>query len=317
MLTALTRRVLASLVSIVILTVLVFWVSELTPGGPASTILGLHATEGAVKSLNASLGVDRPFVVQYADWWANMIQGNLGYSYVLHEPVTTAIGQYLGNTFALDAIALVLSVLLSLALGMLQGAMDGTCVSKLISLAQFTLYAMPIFWLGLILISVFSVSLNLLPSSGSQNLANSGFDLGDYTRHLVLPGATLTLVFTSFFSRYMGAAARQEFRQAYVSVAAAKGAAPLRIAMRHVLRNAARPLVTQIGLFLPWIFAGGVVVEQVFNFPGLGYLLWQSALQHDYPVLIVIVLLIGVFTIVGNLLADVINGLLDKRVHYA
>ena len=87
--------------------------------------------------------------------------------------------------------------------------------------------------------------------------------------------------------------------------------------MRHVLRNAARPLITQIGLFLPWIFAGGVVVEQVFNFPGLGYLLWQSALQHDYPVLTVIVLMIGVFTIIGNLLADIINGLLDKRVHYA
>jgi peptide/nickel transport system permease protein len=133
----------------------------------------------------------------------------------------------------------------------------------------------------------------------------------------VLPVITLTLVFTSFFSRYMGAAARLEFRQAYVTVARAKGATPLRIAGLHVLRNAARPLITQIGLFLPWIFAGGVVVEQVFNFPGLGYLLWQSALQHDYPVLIVIVLMIGVFTIIGNLLADIVNGVLDKRVHYA
>jgi peptide/nickel transport system permease protein len=115
----------------------------------------------------------------------------------------------------------------------------------------------------------------------------------------------------------MGAAARLEYRQAYVTVASAKGAAPMRIALRHVLRNALRPLITMVGLFLPWIFAGGLVVEEVFNFPGLGYLLWQSALQHDYPVLMVIVLMIGTFTIIGNLLADVLNGLLDTRVRYA
>ena len=114
----------------------------------------------------------------------------------------------------------------------------------------------------------------------------------------------------------MGTAARLEFQQAYVTVAVAKGATPIRIALLHVLRNAARPLVTMVGLFLPWIFAGGVVVEEVFNFPGLGYLLWQSALDHDYPVLIVIVMMIGLLTIIGNLLADIINSILDVRVRY-
>jgi peptide/nickel transport system permease protein len=222
----------------------------------------------------------------------------------------------LGNTFALDALALLLAILISLVVGMLQGALEGTWVSTLIGSVQFSLYAMPVFWLGLILISFFSVSLNWLPASGAQDLATNGFDLGSYVRHLVLPTITLALAFVSFFSRYMGTMARLEFRQVYVTVARAKGAGPLRIATLHVLRNAVRPLITQIGLFLPWIFAGGVVVEQVFNFPGLGYLLWQSALQHDYPVLTVIVLMIGIFTIVGNLVADIVNGLLDKRVHY-
>jgi peptide/nickel transport system permease protein len=317
MVVTLSRRALSSLASILILTIVVFGVSELTPGGPATTILGLHATEGAVKAVNASLGLDRPFFLQYLDWWGHVLHGDLGYSYTQHQSVTDLIGQYLGNTFALDLVALICAVVLSLIIGMVQGALDGTWVSKTISGLQFALYAMPIFWLGLILISVFAVSLNWFPASGSQDLADSGFNLASYAHHLVLPGITLTLVFTSFFSRYMGAAARLEFRQAYVTVARAKGAAPWRVATLHVLRNAARPLITQIGLFLPWIFAGGVVVEQVFNFPGLGYLLWQSALQHDYPVLIVIVLMIGVFTIIGNLLADIINGLLDRRVHYA
>jgi peptide/nickel transport system permease protein len=181
---------------------------------------------------------------------------------------------------------------------------------------QFFLYAMPIFWLGILLIYIFSVSLNVLPYGGSQDLTQGSFRLIPYIEHLILPVVTLTLIFTSFFSRYMGTAARLEFQQAYVTVAVAKGASPLRIALLHVLRNAARPLVTMVGLFLPWIFAGGVVVEQVFNFPGLGYLLWQSALQHDYPVLIVIVLIIGLLTIIGNLVADIVNSMLDVRVRY-
>lgn len=317
MITVLTRRIASSLTSIVLLTMLVFWISELTPGGPAYTILGLHATEGAVKSLNASLGLDRPFFVQYAQWWWNLLQGNLGYSFILHEPVLTVLGQYLGNTFALDSISLVLAIGLSIGIGMVQGAFAGTWISRLISMLQFFFYAMPIFWLGLVLIDVFSVDLNWLPSSGSQNLAESNFDLGSYVQHLILPVTTLTLIFISFFSRYMGTAARLEFRQAYVTVAAAKGAGAWRIAARHVLRNAVRPLITQIGLFLPAIFAGGVVIEQVFNFPGLGYLLLQSSMQRDYPVLTAIVLVIGVLTILGNLLADLLIGFLDTRVRYA
>ncbi len=310
------RRAGSSLVSLVILTLVVFVISELTPGGPALSILGIHATQAAVNDLNTAMGLNSPIYLQYLLWWLHLLQGNLGYSFLLHQSVVGVIGQYLGNTVVLDSASLVLAVVLAIGVGMLQGAAAGTWVSKAISLAQFALYAMPVFWLALILIIVFSVQLNLLPSSGSQNVAANGFDVGDYARHLVLPLTTLTLIFTAFFSRYMGAAARLEFRQAYVTVAAAKGATLGRIALRHVLRNALRPLVTMIGLFLPWIFAGGVVVEEVFNFPGLGYLLWQSAVQHDYPVLTALVLLIGAFTILGNLLADVVNGFLDPRVRY-
>lgn len=317
MLALLARRAGSSLTSILILTALVFGISELTPGGPAYSILGIHATQESVKALNASLGLDRPIYEQYLTWLGHLLQGNLGYSFLLHQSVVAVIGQYLGNTLVLDSVALILAVALSIAIGMVQGAFAGTLLSKAISVLQFALYAMPIFWLGLILITVFAVQYNLLPSSGSQDISDTSFHLGTYIQHLILPVTTLTLSFVALFSRYMGTAARLEFRQAYVTVATAKGAAPLRIALRHVLRNALRPLVTMIGLFLPWIFAGGVVVEQVFNFPGLGYLLWQSALQHDYPVLIVIVLLIGIFTIVGNLLADLVNSMLDTRVRYA
>lgn len=316
MVAVLARRAVSSVSSILILTSLVFVVAELTPGGPAQTILGLHTTAAAVQALNHELGLDRPIFMQYLSWWGHLLQGNLGYSLIQHQTVVAVIGQYMGNTAVLDSSALLLSILLSLGIGIVQGANAYTWISKAISVGQFFLYAMPIFWLGIVLIYIFAVSLNWLPSGGSQDLAAANFDLVSYVRHLILPVVTLTLIFTSFFSRYMGTSARLEFQQAYVTVAVAKGAAPLRIALLHVLRNAARPLVTMVGLFLPWIFAGGVVVEQVFNFPGLGYLLWQSALQHDYPVLIVIVMIIGLLTIAGNLLADVVNSMLDVRVRY-
>lgn len=316
MVATLARRGLSSVTSILILTSLVFMVAELTPGGPAQTILGVHTTASAVKALNHALGLDRPIYIQYLSWWGHLLQGNLGYSIIQHQSVVDVIGQYLGNTAALDSVALVLSILLSLAIGIVQGATAGTWVSKAIGVGQFFLYAMPIFWLGIVLIDVFAVNLGWLPSGGAQDLTASSFQLGTYLKHMILPTLTLTLIFTSFFSRYMGTAARLEFQQAYVTVATAKGATPLRIALLHVMRNAARPLVTMVGLFLPWIFAGGVVVEQVFTFPGLGYLLWQSALDHDYPVLIVIVMIIGLLTIIGNLLADIVNSMLDVRVRY-
>ncbi len=316
MVAVLARRAVSSLSSILILTSLVFVVAELTPGGPAQTILGLHTTAEAVKALNHALGLDRPIYLQYLSWWGHLLRGNLGYSLIQHQSVVAVIGQYMGNTAALDSVSLVLAIVLSLAIGIVQGATAGTWISKAIGVAQFFIYAMPIFWLGIILIDVFAVNLGWLPAGGAQDLTATQFQLIPYLKHMILPTVTLTLIFTSFFSRYMGTSARLEFQQAYVTVATAKGATPLRIALLHVLRNAARPLVTMVGLFLPWIFAGGVVVEEVFNFPGLGYLLWQSALQHDYPVLIVIVLIIGILTIVGNLLADVVNSMLDVRVRY-
>ncbi len=316
MVAVLGRRALSSLTSILILTSLVFVVAELTPGGPAETILGVHTTATAVTALNHTLGLDRPIYIQYLTWWGHLVQGNFGYSLIQHQSVATVIAQYLGNTVVLDSLALVLSILLSLAIGLVQGANAGTWISKTIGVGQFFVYAMPIFWLGIVLIDIFAVILNVLPSGGAQDLAASHFQVVPYIKHLILPTVTLTLIFTSFFSRYMGTSARLEFQQAYVTVAVAKGAAPLRIALLHVMRNAARPLVTMVGLFLPWIFAGGVVVEEVFNFPGLGYLLWQSALTHDYPVLIVIVMIIGLLTIIGNLVADILNSILDVRVRY-
>jgi peptide/nickel transport system permease protein len=162
----------------------------------------------------------------------------------------------------------------------------------------------------------FSVQLKWFPASGITDLRQVHPGIGSFAAHLVLPVTTVALLTVSSLSRYFGEAVHDELSKDYVRTARAKGVGFTAILFRHVLRNALRPLVTMLGLSFPYIFTGGVIVESVFNYPGLGWLMWRSALSQDYPILIAIVLLIGLLTVIGNLLADLVNGLLDPRASY-
>ncbi|WP_455384974.1 ABC transporter permease [Acidihalobacter prosperus] len=313
MLSMIIRRLGTSFVSIALLVTIVFFMIHATPGGPAYSILGVHSTAAAVAALNAQMGLNHPVWQQYATWWLHLLQGNLGYSYTQHAPVTALMGSYLRNTLMLYVLATIISIVASIVIGMLQGAWAERTGGKLIGALQITFYAMPVFFIGSILILVFAIDLGWLPSGGVSG--NGGGTL-DYLRHMILPALTLALPITAGLSRYFGHQARNEYRLDYVRTALARGLPPLRLALNHVLRNAIRPLVTVIGMMIPYIFVGGVLTESVFNYPGLGWLLWRSALKQDYPTLTAIVLLIGVLTILGNLAADLVNSILDVRVRY-
>lgn len=307
------RRLGTSTVSIVLLVTIVFFMIHATPGGPAYSILGVHATPAAVAALNAQMGLNHPVWQQYAVWWLHLFEGNLGYSYTQHTPVTALMGAYLRNTLLLYALATVLSIIFSILIGMLQGAWAERAGGKVIGALQIIFYAMPVFFIGSLLILFFSIDLGWLPSGG---ISGNTPGLMDTARHMLLPAITLALPITAGLSRYFGHQARNEYRLDYVRTASARGLPPLRLAVNHVLRNAIRPLVTVIGMMIPYIFVGGVLTESVFNYPGLGWLLWRSALNQDYPTLTAIVLLIGFLTIAGNLAADLTNSILDVRVRY-
>lgn len=309
------RRLGTSLTSIVILVTLVFFMIHATPGGPAYSILGMRSSPAAVAALNHQMGLDKPLYVQYLTWWGHLFEGNLGYSFTQHAPVSSLLGSYLRNTLLLYASATLIAILLSVLLGMLQGALERRAAGRLIGAFQLTFYAMPIFFVGGMLILIFAIDLGWLPSGGIASSDGSGGAL-IYLRHMILPGVALALPLTAGLSRYFGHSTRNEYRLDYVRTARSRGLPPLRIAISHVLRNAVRPLVTVIGMMLPYIFVGGVLTESVFNYPGLGWLLWQSALNQDYPTLTAIVLLIGLLTILGNLIADLANSILDVRVRY-
>lgn len=317
MLRMIGTRLAASVLTLIILMTIVFFMVHATPGGPAYSILGQKATPASVHQLNVRLGLARPVAVQYGIWWWHVLHGNLGYSVLLNRPVAQLIGTYMANTLALYGGAIVVSVLLSIGIGLVQGVTWGRLPARLIGGLQLALYALPVFFVGTLLILWLGVELGWLPTGGIATIRSANPSFFDHARHLVLPVATVAVLGTAGLSRYFGASVHEELGKDYVRTARAKGLSFRAVLFRHVLRNALRPLVTILGLSFPYIFAGSVLVETVFDYPGLGYLLWRSALSQDYPVVSAIVLLIGVLTVLGNLLADLVNGMLDPRERYA
>ena len=316
MIRMIAARLASSSLSIVILVTLVFFMAHLTPGGPAYSILGMKATASSVAQLNARLGLNEPLWRQYAVWWWHLLHGQLGYSYLLNRPVGQLLWRYELNTLVFYSVSIIVSTVLSIGIGLLQGVYDGRWPVRLIGALQLGFYALPPFFVAAMLVLWFAVQLRWLPASGIANLRFVHPGIGSYAAHLVLPVTTVTLLTVASLSRYFGEAVREELGRDYVRTARAKGVGFPAILLRHVLRNALRPLVTMLGLSFPYIFTGGVIVESVFNYPGLGWLMWRSALSQDYPVLIAIVLIIGLLTVIGNLLADLVNGLLDPRASY-
>lgn len=312
------NRLRTSVLSLILLVTIVFFLIHATPGGPAYSILGMHATPEAVAALNKEMGLDHPLWQQYAIWWEHLFEGNLGYSFTQHAPVASLMGSYLANSIILYVLATVIAIFFSVLIGMFQGYWAERTPGVLIGAGQIIVYSIPTFFIGVMLILFFAIYVSWFPPGGigGDQSAGGALNIGSYFHHMVLPAITIALPLTAGLSRYFGHQARSEYRLDYVRTARARGVPPLRIAVNHVLRNAIRPLVTVIGMMIPSIFVGGILTESVFNYPGLGWLLWRSALEQDYPTLSAIVLLIGVLTILGNLAADLTNSILDVRVRY-
>jgi peptide/nickel transport system permease protein len=309
----LLRRTGQAIVVIFVVTVVVFMLLRLLPGGPALAILGRRATPTAIAEFNRLNGLDRPLPVQYLVYVEHLLQGNLGYSYKLDQSVTSLLGQTLPKTILLVGASTLIAVLLAVPLGVWQAIRRNRPSDYALTGAAFVFYAMPSFWLGLVLIDVLAIRLRWLPPEAPQG----GF--GAVISHpagLVLPVATLALVTVASFSRYMRSSMLEQLSLNYVRTARARGVPEGRVVLRHTLRNALVPIVTLLGLSLPWILGGAVVTESLFNYPGTGLLFWNAAQNQDYPVLLGVTLVAAIGTVVGSLLADVMYAVLDPRVRY-
>ena len=308
------RRLGQAAIVVLGVTVLVFLLEHLIPGSLARAILGPRASGVEIAAFNRANGLDRPVVAQYLTFLSHLLHGNLGYSYRLNQSVDSLVVHQLPNDLILVGIALALALLIAIPLGVAQAVRRNRALDHVATGAAFLLYSMPSYWLGLLLIAGLTISFHVFPAEAPQAASASGV-LAD-PRALVLPVVTLTLVNVALFSRYMRSAAVDTLAQEYVRVARSKGLPARVILTRHVLRNSLVPVVTLLGLSIPAVLTTGLVVEYVFNFPGLGLTYFNAAVNADYPVELGITVLVGIATVLGSLLADLAYAVLDPRVRY-
>jgi peptide/nickel transport system permease protein len=307
----LLRRLTQALVVLSIVSFVIFALLHALPGGPARAILGPRATDVAIASFNHENGFDLPLPQQYLRWTSKTLQGDFGFSYKRNANVTSLLADTVPRTLLLVGLGTLLAVLLAIPIGLIQGVRRNRAVDHALTAVTFTLYSMPAFWLSLLLIDVFAVRAGWLPP-----VAPSGgpLEMLAHPAGLVLPLLTLSLVTIASFSRYVRSSTVEQLEQDYVRTARAKGLDTRGIVLHHVLRNALSPVVTLLGLSLPWILGGSLVVEAVFNFPGTGFLFWNAAQGQDYPVMLGVVLVVSVGTVIGSLLSDLGYAALDPRV---
>jgi peptide/nickel transport system permease protein len=308
------RRLAQAVIVLLGLTVLVFVLEHMIPGSLARAILGPRASAGEIATFDRVNGLDRSVVSQYLTFLSHLLHGNLGYSYRLNQSVDSLVVHELPNDLILVGIALFFALAIAIPLGIAQAVRRNRALDHVATGISFLLYSMPSYWLGLLLIATFAIGVHVFPPEAPQAASPAGV-LAD-PRALVLPVITLALVNVALFGRYMRSAAVDTLAQDYVRVARSKGLPQRAVLLRHVLRNSLVPVVTLLGLSVPAVLTTGLVVEYVFNFPGLGLTYFNAAVNADYPVELGVTVVVGIATVLGSLLADLAYAVLDPRVRY-
>ena len=313
MLRFLASRILSTIPVLLIVAVAVFLLLRLTPGDPAAVIAGDIATNEQIEEIRASLGLDRPIVVQFGIWFGNVLRGDLGESFFFKMTVAELIAQRLEPTLALAFCTIVLAVLVAVPLGVLAAWRHGGWLDRTLMGFSTLGFSIPVFVLGYLLIWLVSLKLGWLPVQGYRRL---GEGFGPFIRHLILPSVTLSVIYVALIARVTRAAVAEALIEDYVRTARAKGLPEWRVLIRHALANAAIPIVTVIGIGLALLIGGVVVTESVFSIPGLGRLTVDAVLARDFPTIQGVILLFSVAYVLVNLLIDLSYLFLDPRIRY-
>ncbi len=312
------RLVLARAVQAVLVLLLmsyaVYALIGLMPGDPVDLMVSADPTLGSedAQRLKALYGLDRPLSERWASWLSAVANGDLGYSRLYSRPVLEVLLPALGTTLRLMGLALVVALGVAFGAALLAATRPGAARDLIVNLTAFAGVSMPPFWLGLLLIAVFSVWLGVLPAGGSGSLAGDG----GWWRYAVLPVATLAFASAGVYTRYLRGSMLEVLRQDYIRTARAKGASEPRVLLAHALRNAAIPVVTVLALELGALFSGALVTEAVFAWPGMGRLIYDAVMGNDYNLALVGLLLATAVTLAGSLFADLVYLWLDPRIRY-
>lgn len=282
-------------------------------GSPLEMLKGPRISDAALQAKEIAAGLDKPLIVQYFVWLWQLLQGNLGYSMKSYEPVSAMIGSHIGPTLLLMGASLALSLLIAVPAGIYSAVKQYSKGNYAVVTASFIGSSIPSFFLALILIYIFTVKLGILPSGGMNTLGMDG-SVADTIRHMVLPVTVLAVSLAGSNIRYIRSSFLEILQQDYLRTARAKGIGYKRVIWKHAMRNALLPIVTVIGMQIPMLFGGAVIIEQVFSWPGLGLMTMTAIMGRDYPVIMGVCLLSAVVVLVSNLITDILYALVDPTI---
>lgn len=309
------QRTVQAAVLLLLVSLVGYAIMNLAPGGPLAVYVhNPQVTPEKIDLLRHQLGLDRPWYLRYVTWLAGLATGHWGYSYYTGRPVLDMIGERLPATFMLMLSAFVLAIALSFPLGVLAATRKYSWPDHLLSFGSFFVWAMPTFWLGLMLQMTLAVRWHLLPVAGMHDIDTRS--AADLLRHLAMPAIVLGIGSIASWSRYLRSGMLEVMGQDYVRTAYAKGLPARRVINRHVLRNSLIPIVTIMGLDLHVLFSGAVITESIFGWPGMGRLFLAALNNRDYPLQMAGLIISSALLIVGNLLADLTYAALDPRIRY-
>ncbi len=328
------RRAIALLPILLGVSAAAFLLIHLLPGDPATAILGERARPESVERLRHEYGLDQPLPVQYGIYLWHAVRGDFGDSLDSHRPVIDEFLPRFPATIELSLGAITVALVIGIPIGLLSAARPNSLFDRLGMLVALTGVSMPVFWLGLMLVYVFSVYIHLLPTSGQIDvntalapitridvldglLEGNWAAVWDALRHLILPSITLASFSTAIIARMTRAAMLDALHQDYIRTAYAKGVAGVAVILGHGLRNALLPVITVIGLQVGTLLTGAILTETIFSWPGVGRFMYDSILFRDYPVILAGILLFSIVFVLVNLLVDVLYAFLDPRIHYA
>lgn len=297
------KRLIMGIGIVIFVSVIVFAIMQAMPGDPIDLMVDTRVSEERVTELKAQWGLDEPPIVQYFYWLGNIVQGDFGMSVSMKQGVGDLIMQRLPYTLMLTGAALLIEYIIAIPLGLWAAVKKDKAVDKTLTVGTIVLWSMPQFWLGVLFMLIFSITLGILPLSGYSGPSS-----------LILPALTLALPTLAQIFRLTRSEVLDVMRERYVMTARAKGIEGKSVLVKHILRNALIPVTVMFFLSLPWLIGGAVVVENVFAWPGMGQLLWRAISKQDFMVVQGIIFVITILTVICNLIGDIISGLLDPRI---
>ncbi len=322
------RRLLGAVPLVLGVATIVFFAVNLAPGDPALRYMSPSLSAETIEQVRVNLGLDQPIPVRYVKWMVALAQGDLGYSFASNRPVLDIVKEFLPNTVLLSGAAVAIAFMLGILLGVLQAVRQYSILDSVTSVFALFFYSMPSFWLALMMILTFSLFARNVwmwpiwfPASGMISVAEYPFmtpleQVRDRLMHLVLPATSLALVLAAGIARFTRASMLEVIRQDYVRTARAKGLPEWQVVLKHALRNGLIPIITLLGLYLPFLFSGTVFIESVFSWPGMGKLIVDAIVQRDYPVIMGGSLVFATMVVIGNLVADLLYAMVDPRILY-